>query len=365
MIRTFLKLLVCAVLLIGVLRNIVVREDVIPAEKPDQSSTSTSQLSWISKEIKLVEQGALSLWGMMRIIPAQALVGSLGLMGFSIFLGALRWQIMLKHQGLNLPIIRVMEISLVAQFFNSFLLGASGGDVMKAVYVSRETHQKKVEAVGTVMLDRVVGLLSMIAFAVLVVPFQLKLIGDSPLMSLTVALTSSILLLGLSTFFIPKLMPQSTERLIRLATSHKSSAIQQLGRILAVLNGATHSPLLLVKTSIISFLTNLLCVAQFWILSEALNMRLRFTDLALIVPLVVVISAIPITPSGLGVREQLFVNLLSISAIGALQSKSLSLSLVAFGTTLVWSVIGGGVYLAFRDSHNLRNITEEEPPTNR
>jgi hypothetical protein len=45
------------------------------------------------------------------------------------------------------------EISLVAHFFNSFLLGSTGGDLMKAYYAARETHHKKTEAVMTVFAD--------------------------------------------------------------------------------------------------------------------------------------------------------------------------------------------------------------------
>ena len=61
-------------------------------------------------------------------------------MGTTILLGVLRWRLVLRVQGLDLPWRRGAEISFVAHFFNSFLLGSTGGDMMKAYYAARETR---------------------------------------------------------------------------------------------------------------------------------------------------------------------------------------------------------------------------------
>jgi len=64
-------------------------------------------------------------------------------------------------------IVRTDTCSFVAQFFNAFLLGSTGGDVIKALYAARETHHKKTEAVVTVFVDRLLGLWAMLLFAAL------------------------------------------------------------------------------------------------------------------------------------------------------------------------------------------------------
>jgi uncharacterized membrane protein YbhN (UPF0104 family) len=79
----------------------------------------------------------------------------------------------------------------------------------------------------------------------------------------------------------------------------------------------------------------------------------HFRVLLLIVPAIICISALPITPSGIGVRENLYVLLLSATAIGIEAKTALSLSLLAFAGSLLWSLIGGAVYLAFRSRHSL------------
>jgi uncharacterized membrane protein YbhN (UPF0104 family) len=67
---------------------------------------------------------------------------SILLWGLTIVLGAWRWLLVLRSQGLDPGFRRTLEISLVAHFFNSFLLGSAGGDVLKAYYAARVTHHQ-------------------------------------------------------------------------------------------------------------------------------------------------------------------------------------------------------------------------------
>jgi uncharacterized membrane protein YbhN (UPF0104 family) len=109
--------------------------------------------------------GPRELWRTLRLVEPTAFALSLNFMGATVLLGALRWRMVLRVQGLDLPVGRTLEISLVAQFFNAFLLGSTGGDLLKAYYAARETHHKKTEAVVTVLVDRIIGLFSMLLFA--------------------------------------------------------------------------------------------------------------------------------------------------------------------------------------------------------
>src|SRR3989442_10980204 len=87
-----------------------------------------------------------------------ALLLSVLFMGLTILLGVVRWRMVLRVHGIDLSLGRASEISLVAHFFNSFLLGSTGGDLLKAYYAARETHHKKTEAVVTVAVCAVPGL---------------------------------------------------------------------------------------------------------------------------------------------------------------------------------------------------------------
>ena len=73
------------------------------------------------------------------------------------------------------------------------------------------------------------------------------------------------------------------------------------------------------------------------------------------VPVIICISALPITPSGLGVRENLFVFMLAESSIGVTvpDTSALSLSLLAYAGSLFWSLAGGLVYSMLKERHHL------------
>jgi hypothetical protein len=117
------------------------------------------------------------------------------------------------------------------------------------------------------------------------------------------------------------------------------------------------------KTFGLSTILNVFCVAQFWVLAQGLGVGVPVQTLFMLVPMIICLAALPITPSGLGVRENLYVWTLTIPAFGVTSTQALSLSLLAFAGSLVWSVVGAGVYVAFRSRHHLPSRTEAASPT--
>jgi hypothetical protein len=107
---------------------------------------------------------------------------------------------------------------------------------------------------------------------------------------------------------------------------------------------------------------NAACVLQVLSLAGGLDLRVTATALFAIVPIVICISALPITPSGLGLRENLYVLLLSTPPIAIDATQALSLSLLAYGGSLIWSLVGGAVYVTFRRTHQLQEVARNEQP---
>ena len=85
-------------------------------------------------------------------------------------------------------------------------------------------------------------------------------------------------------------------------------------------------------------------------LASGLGLQIPRWNLWFVVPAVVCLAALPITPSGLGVRENLFVVLLTVdfAGFGVKPAEALSLSLLGYTLNLAWSAIGGLVYLTVR-----------------
>ncbi|MDQ6631093.1 MAG: flippase-like domain-containing protein, partial [Verrucomicrobiota bacterium] len=164
------RLAVCGLLLLWIFHSIFLNEGrlVRHAQGLDWEKLSRGEQWKIGWSIGPAELGR-TLW---QVHPVAFLL-SLVLMGLIILLGVLRWRITLAAQGLHLPMRRALAISFIAHFFNSFLLGSTGGDLIKAYYAARETHHKKTQAVVTVFVDRLIGLWAMLIFAgVMMLPNQ-------------------------------------------------------------------------------------------------------------------------------------------------------------------------------------------------
>ena len=301
--------------------------------------------------------GPHELWAQLALIHKGALVASLGLMAMTIVLGVVRWRMVLRVHDFNLPWSRAAEISLVAHFFNSFLLGSTGGDLMKAYYAARETHHKKAEAVLTVFADRLIGLWAMLLFAgVMMLPNLGLIAAHSRLRAVcvvVVAMIAACTVLALLAFRggVSKSWSGARDWLRRLPKG------DHINRLLESCRQFGRQPLFLTRTLGISMALNAFCVLQLLVLCWGLQIKVPVLAMFLIVPIIICISAVPITPAGLGVRENLFVFLLAGPTLGVPPTLALAVSLLAYAGSLFWSVIGGFVYVAFKDKHHL---SEEE-----
>jgi glycosyltransferase 2 family protein len=315
----------------------------------EQLSRSTQwHLAW--------SHGPPELWRTLNLVEPGALVLSLIFMGLTIVLGLLRWRMVLGVQGLELSLPRTAEISLVAHFFNSFLLGSTGGDLLKAYYAARETHHKKTEAVMTVLADRLVGLFAMLLFATLMMLPNLPLLAEhrrlAALAWVVICMMAACGTLVALSFWggLSKTLPGARLWLRRLPQG------ELLERALAACRQFGRERFFLTRMLGISMILNVCCVLQIIVLGRGLHLEISPIALFVIVPIVVCISALPITPSGLGVRENLYVLMLAVPEINVDPTRALSLSLLAYAGSLFWSILGGVVYLSRRDRDHLAEI---------
>jgi glycosyltransferase 2 family protein len=108
-----------------------------------------------------------------------------------VLLTFIRWYILVRAQELALTPVNALRLGLLGFFWNTFLPGSIGGDIVKATYIARE-QQRRTVAVATVLIDRAMGLWGIIfvvavlggAFWILGNPI---ILGDGYLRSIIVA----------------------------------------------------------------------------------------------------------------------------------------------------------------------------------
>ena len=97
---------------------------------------------------------------------------ALFLIVFSYLLGALRWQILLRAQKIHLHPLRVLELSLVGNFFSLALPGAVTGDFVKAYYVGKEGAGIRAKGLGSILFDRLLGVSALVIVSVVSLMFN-------------------------------------------------------------------------------------------------------------------------------------------------------------------------------------------------
>ncbi len=347
------RLLICAALLVWIFHVIFVQEGRLAVES---QGTDWDSLTRSEQFSAAWTQGPPAVWGAISAVAPGAYALSLLFMGATLLIGARRWQLALVEQGLNLPFPRALEITLIAHFFNSFLLGSTGGDLLKAYYAARETHHKKTEAVTTVFVDRLIGLFSMLLFAVALAAPNAALIRGHDLTGLVFLTVLGMFVACGILVYAAFWGRNSGEDSLFGRWLKRLPRGEYLERSLISCRIYGNRRSFLLKSLALSTLLNLCCALQFHTLAVGLELGVSFTLLLFLAPAIICISALPITPSGLGVREHLFVGALTATAVGAPAKLALSLSLLAYSGWLAWSVIGGLVYVNLKEARHLDEV---------
>jgi len=266
-----------------------------------------------------------------------------------------RWQLVLRAQGLELPWKKTCAIAFIGHFFNSFMFGATGGDVVKAYYVARETGHLKTEAVSTVFIDRIVGLLGLLILAGVTMAVRFRFFMEDAKTKYALLFIGAILagaVGGIVFMFVGPWLGRLVPGAVRLLDTRPGQVFRRAYRSFYVV--ITHARVLPIGLAI-SMLNHALMVVMMWALGEALLVDRPFIDYLSLGPTINAIGAVPITPGGLGLRESAMVIFLGV--VGVPATKALPLSLMLYASILLWSLVGGVVFLLFTggDSSAIRD----------
>lgn len=254
----------------------------------------------------------------------------------------IRWGLFLRIQGVRISWRETTAIFMIGVFFNLFLFGIMGGDAIKAYYLTK-THRKTAVFLSLVA-DRLIGLVVLIVFTLVLVCFRWEWLSQTPVAAsllyfLMIFTICSSLVLGASVVvtrfgwlqWLPKRTPGRAK-------------ILEIGAAYNLFSHHWKSSLIALALSVHVLFTYF---GTFYCAARAFDAPLSLADVSSIMPVVTVISSVPISFSGLGVREQLFQTLLG--DLGGLDGElSVLISLTGFLIYVVWSLVGAVIYLKMR-----------------
>lgn len=273
-------------------------------------------------------------------------------------LAAIRWWFLVQVQGIRLPMKVIVALTFIGQFFNSFLLGAVGGDIVKIYYMQKYAPGQKTHATLSIIMDRILGLFILLCASLLVMPWQFQRLmhsgsANSIILSLLVLFglgVATAVALAITPFH---LAPQGIREIwnkiprrhiVELAISGFRQHGKALTLTLSGLVAGTALTLALVGAGS--------CIAM------GIGLNVTFMQMLIVLTVVICVISLPISIGGHGVREGIFVLMFSVfGAInidrqtGSGQESAVLFSLLFFAIPLILSLVGGVVYLTFRHDY--------------
>src|SRR5580658_203538 len=127
--------------------------------------------------VYLAKSGQINFSSLIRLFhPWPITVIAVGFLLLDIFMMSIRASLLFRNARLSLSLGNSIQLNLIGFLFSTFLPGAAGGDLAKLVYATRENHGRRAEVATVLILDRLVGLFSLILLPLLFAPFFLDLL---------------------------------------------------------------------------------------------------------------------------------------------------------------------------------------------
>jgi uncharacterized membrane protein YbhN (UPF0104 family) len=283
-------------------------------------------------------------WARVGDSFAELRVG-LWLAAVGLYIGAqlvssVRWRMMARVLGLGGTTRQYVGWYYIGMFFNLCLPTSVGGDVVRAWYLARQPGPvpplgRTTSAVVSVFADRLSGVCLLCALAV-----GAALCSPVPLpdwVAVCVAVIGGGLALGLIALPIARRLLAARPGLLPAGLRDKAERLLD-----ATLIYARHGRVLVVTTFLSAFVQVLNAVLV-WMTGVALGLEVPLTWYCVVVPLVVLLTLLPISLNGMGLRELGYVVLLLPAGVD--ESKAVTLAFLGFAVTVLSSLIGLGFYL--------------------
>lgn len=271
------------------------------------------------------------------------LFAGLLLAGLVEILCLLRWRVFLKMVGVDLSFKDSASVFFTGLFCNLFLPGGAGGDVVKIGLLAGKGKDLGRSALS-VLMDRLCGSVSMILLGSFLMAAQFAWLSQSPLVAGLVKSIAAYLavvagLIGLSVLLsviglvhrLPLRWP-GRKLLVELSGVYAQCALQWPRTLVALAFSLTMLAL---------FFLTYYCAAR------AYGLELPAARFLALMPTVDIISGLPVSLGGVGVREGLFVFLLGTLA-GVPGPLAVSISLGGYLLSALWGIPGAFVWLLNR-----------------
>ncbi len=219
------------------------------------------------------------------------------------------WWLLLKDAGYNISFISSFQIYTTGVFFNIFMPGGSGGDIVKCVYLYQYTEKnQRSSSILTVIISRIIGLHALLFLTMFLSIFLFdKALTNQAIFNLFFLIYSIFFLILLLIFLLYFFKDLIFHGISSLRTKKFFRAKEIVLNILKIIYTYKNKKLTLLKCWIISVINHTLFLSTFYFMSLILDLNvLNFFESIIVGGLSMISNTIPITPGGLGIGESVY-----------------------------------------------------------
>jgi hypothetical protein len=227
-----------------------------------------------------------------------------GLCFVAVIITFVRWYLLVWALDIPFRLRDAFRLSFLAYLLNFVSLGSVGGDLFKALFIAREQPTRRTEAVATVVIDRLFGLLALFLVAsAAILLTDVRVSVHEPIVHGIVNATLVATAVGVVVMALLLWPGLVGSRLVG-----RMRRVKWIGPIMARVVGAVEIyqrklPLLGVILAM-SVAVHVLLILGFYFIARGLPSRApTFSEHFLVIPLSMVAGSLPFTPNGLGTLE--------------------------------------------------------------
>lgn len=245
-----------------------------------------------------------------------------------IVLSAVKWRLFLAAEIGPASLPALTRFYLIGSFFNNFLPSSVGGDVVRA-WQTAAAYGRPAAALRSILLERLTGVAAILFCALGALPFLAPVLPQPPSVApgwMVAGLCTVLLALALSLALGPRIARRYGERLrqsLRVPPALRRPQTWALALMLSLI-----------------FQINVALIV--WLVGRGLGVAVGFWPVLLCMPLISLLTMLPLTVNGFGLREGAFVALFGLNGVPA--PAALAWSLAVYLTVACVSLVGGVLY---------------------
>jgi glycosyltransferase 2 family protein len=294
--------------------------------------------------LKIVISAALLYLALRKVnlanLASRIDVASLGWIGFAIavtflqiFIGAWRWREISTECGASLTIQQATRFNVIGTFFNQTLPSSIGGDAVRLWLVARGGAGWRA-ATYSIFVDRAIGLIALAIVIVASLPWSYSLIRDPAGRSALLLVDFAALASGLGFLVLGRLPWPWLKHWWGTHHLYACSAIAN-----RVIFSRKRGPTI----AVLSLLVHVLAVVIAWCVVQSIAAPVTFSQTFQLIPPVMLITMLPISIAGWGVREATMG--LAFGYAGLMANEGVNVSLLFGAVSFIVGAFGGLVWV--------------------